>query len=111
LLGPQFAEAREAFQSQTMTQAAYCQIRETYVQALRLYLQGMQRYRTGMDLYAQALQTYTEHFLLPYIQGFTDKQYWETLISQLQKGDFLQDLLVPMTANAVRIIPPDVPPE
>jgi hypothetical protein len=111
MLGPQLAEAQAAFQSQTMPQEEYCQIREAYLQALRLYLQGMQRYRTGMDLYAQAVAAYTDQLLIPYTQGFTDRQQWEILISQLQKRDFLHEFLLPLTANAIRIMPPDSPPE
>src|SRR5215475_10684917 len=111
MLGPQLAEAQAAFQSQTMPQEEYCQIREAYLQALHLYLQGMQRYRTGMDLYARALAAYTDQLLIPYMQGFTDRQQWEILISQLQKRDFLHEFLLPLTANAIRIMPPDSPPE
>lgn len=67
----------------------------------------MQRYRTGMDLYTRALVAYGAHFLLLYTQGFTHQQTWEVLIQQLERGDFLQGLLVPLTANAIRSPPPE----
>ena len=65
----------------------------------------------GMDFYARALDAYGERFLVPYTQGFSDRQRWEALIRQLEQGDFLQDLLVPMTANAILSSPPDAPPQ
>ncbi len=110
LLRSQFVEARTALQEQRLDQDEYCRVREAYVQALRMYLDGMRGYRTGMDFYAKALTAYGERFLLPYTQGFSDREQWVTLIRQLERGDFLQDLLVPMTANAVRSAPPDAPP-
>jgi len=110
-LGPQLAEAQSAYQAKTMTQDGFCRVREMYSRALRLYLRGMQDYRNGMDLYAQALDEYVDRFLSPYIKGFTDPQSWEGLITQLQRGDFLHTILVPMTANAIRGVPPDAPPE
>jgi hypothetical protein len=88
----------------------YCGRQERYRQALQLYRQGMQRYRTGMDLYTQTLGAYGARFLLPYTQGFTHPPLWEVLIQQLARGDFLQDLLVPLTANAIRSPPPETPP-
>jgi hypothetical protein len=110
-LGPQFAEAQMAHRAKTMTNDEFCRVRETYAYALRLYLQGMQDYRRGMDLYAHALDEYVDRFVSPYIEGFTNPRYWEELIVQLQRGDFLHDVLVPMTANAVRGVPPSAPPE
>jgi hypothetical protein len=86
-------------------------VREAYLQALRLYQQGIQRYRAGMDFYARALDAYGGRFLVPYTRGFGDRQTWEALVWQLERGDFLQDLLVPMTANAIRSSPPDAPPQ
>jgi hypothetical protein len=111
LLYPQFVQARAALQEQRITQEEYCRVREAYVQALRMYRDGMRGYRTGMDFYAKALTAYAERFLLPYTQGFNDREQWVTLVRQLERGDFLQDLLVPMTASAVRSTPPDAPPE
>ena len=86
-------------------------MREAYVQALRMYRDGIQGYRTGMDLYARALTAYAERLLVPYAQGFNDREQWLRLIQQLGRGDFLQDILVPMTASAVRSTPPEAPPE
>ncbi len=109
-LSIQLTEARAAFQTKTISQEQYCRVREKYAQGLRLYLQGIQGYRTGMDLYARALDAYGERFLEPYTQGFTDPQQWQTLIRQLERGDFLQDLLVPMAENVRRNSPSDVSP-
>ena len=111
LLYSQLVEARAALQAKTISQEEYCRVREAYMQALRLYQQGIQRYRAGMDFYARALDAYGERFLVPYTQGFSDRQRWEALIRQLEQGDFLQDLLVPMTANAILSSPPDTPPQ
>jgi hypothetical protein len=110
LLHPQLVAAHAAFQAQTLSADAYCDVQERYRQALQLYRQGMQRYRTGMDLYAQALDAYGVHFLLLYTQGFTHQQMWEVLIRQLERGDFLHEFLIPLTANAIRSPPPQVPP-
>jgi hypothetical protein len=111
MLYSQFVRARAALQEQRISQDEYCRVREAYGQALRMYRDGMQGYRTGMDLYARALTAYAERFLVPYTQGFSDREQWVRLIQQLERGDFLQDLLVPMTANAVRSTPPEAPPE
>ena len=46
-----------------------------------------------------------------YQQGYVNPDIWTVLISQLVQGDFLHDFLVPLTANAVRIPPPEIPPE
>jgi len=110
LLQTQLTEARAALETQTIDQQEYCRVREAYLQALSMYRDGMQGYRTGMDFYARALAAYGERFLIPYSRGFSDRQQWVVLIQQLDRGDFLQDLLVPMTANAVRISPPTAPP-
>jgi hypothetical protein len=111
LLYSQLVEARTAFQAKTLSQAEYCRIREAYRQALSLYRQGIEQYRAGMDFYRQALAAYGERFLIPYTQGFRDRQQWVRVIQQLERGDFLQDILVPMTAHAVRSSPPQAPPE
>ncbi|HEV8712767.1 MAG TPA: hypothetical protein VGX03_08075 [Candidatus Binatia bacterium] len=110
LLPAQLAAARVAFQAQTLSADDYCGVQERYRQALQMYRQGMQRYRTGMDLYAQALDAYGTRFLLLYTQGFAHPQPWAVLIQQLEQGDFLHDVLVPLTANAIRSPPPTVPP-
>lgn len=110
-LRPQLAEAQTAFQAKTLSRDDFCRVRETYQRALRLYLQGMQSYRKGMDLYARALNIYAEQFLLPYSKGFTEPKQWVDLIAQLRKGNFLHEVLVPMTTNAIRSVPPDIPPE
>jgi hypothetical protein len=110
LLHVQLAQARAALQEQRIDQDEYCRVREAYLQALRMYREGMQGYRTGMDFYAKALAAYGERFLIPYAQGFNDRHQWVVLIQSLERGDFLQDLLVPMTANAVRSSPPAAPP-
>jgi hypothetical protein len=110
-LNPQLAEAKTAFQAKTLSRDDFCHVRETYQTALRLYLQGMQSYRKGMDLYARALNVYADQFLSPYLKGFTDPQQWVDLIAQLQQGNFLHDILVPMTTNAIRGVPPDAPPQ
>ncbi len=109
LLSPQMVEAKNALQAKTITQDDFCRVRENYLQALRLYAQGMQSYRTGMDLYARALDEYTEQFLTPSIKGFNEPQHWEKLIAKLRQGDFLHNVLVPLTANAIRSAPPDAP--
>jgi hypothetical protein len=111
LLTPQLAEAQAAVQAQTMSREQYCSVREAYWRALGIYLQGMQGYRAGMELYAKALDAYGQRFQLPYTQGFSDRQRWEILLQQLERRNFLEDILVPMTANAYRSTPPDVPPE
>ncbi|MGH7960636.1 MAG: hypothetical protein ACRERD_02280 [Candidatus Binatia bacterium] len=111
LLHAQLLRAREALQAQAIAQEEYCRVRESHLQALRLYQRGIQGYRAGMDFYAQALNTYGERFLIPYTRGFTHPRQWEALIRQLERGDFLQDILVAMTANAIRSSPPDAPPE
>ena len=110
LLHPQVVDTRAAFQAQTLSVDRYCGVQERYRHALQLYRQGMQRYRTGMDLYTQALVAYGARFLFPYIQGFSHQQTWEVLIQQLERGDFLQDLLVPLAVNAIRASPPETPP-
>ena len=110
LLQVQFIEARTAFAEQRIVRDEYCRVREAYLQALSMYRDGMQGYRTGMDFYSKTLAAYGERFLIPYIQGFSDRQQWVTLILRLERRDFLQDLLVPMTANAVRSSPPNAPP-
>jgi hypothetical protein len=111
LLPAQLAAARAAFQAHTLSVDDYCGVQKRYRQALQLYWQGMQRYRIGMDLYAQALDAYGARFLLLYTQGFTHQQLWAVLIGQLEHGDFLHDVLVPLTANAMRSLPPAVPPQ
>ena len=63
------------------------------------------------DLYAHALDVYVDRFLTPYSKGFSDPQQWKDLIAQLNRHDFLQEILILMTTNAVRGVPPDVPPE
>lgn len=109
LLNAQLVTAHAAAQSQMLSADEYCGVQERYRQALHLYRQGMQRYRIGMDLYAQALGAYGTRFLLPYIQGFTHQQLWVVLIQQLEQGDFLHDVLVPLTVSATRSPPPTVP--
>jgi hypothetical protein len=110
LLHPQVVDTRAAFQAQTLSVDDYCGRQERYRQALQLYRQGMQRYRRGMDLYTHALVAYGARFLLLYTQGFTRQQTWVVLIQQLERGDFLHDFLVPLTANAIRSPPPETPP-
>jgi chromosome segregation ATPase len=110
-LRPQLAEAQTAFQAKTLSRDDFCRVRENYQNAIRLYLQGIQTYRKGMELYARALDTYTDQFLLPYCKGFTEPRYWVDLIAQLKQGNFLHDILVPMTTNAIRGAPPDAAPE
>ena len=110
-LAPQLAEARSAYRAKMMTEEEFCHIRDTYNHALRLYLQGMKNYRRGLDLYARALDEYRNQFIGPYISGFANPRYWEELIDHLKQGNFLQDILVPMTVNAIRSLPPDTPPE
>jgi hypothetical protein len=109
LLNAQLATARAAFQAQTLSTDRYCGVQKRYQQALQLYWHGMQRYRIGMDLYAQALDAYGTRFLLLYTQGFSHQQLWEGLIWQLEQGNFLYDVLIPLTANAIRSSPPAVP--
>lgn len=109
LLNAQLATARAAFQARTLSADRYCGVQKRYQQALQLYQQGMQRYRIGMDLYAQALDAYGTRFLLLYSQGFSHQQLWEGLIWQLEQGNFLHDVLIPLTANAIYSSPPAVP--
>ncbi len=111
LLYAQLVQARTALQAKTLFQQDYCRIREASLQALGLYQHGMEQYCTGMDFYRQALAAYGERFLLPYTAGFQDPQQWVRVIGQLERGDFLQDFLVPMTANAVQSSSPQAPPE
>ena len=111
LLHSQLLKVRAAMQDRSLKREDYCRLREAHLQALQLYRQGIKGYRTGMAFYAEGLDTYGKHFLVPYTQGFTDPQRWQELIRQLERGDFLQDILVPMTANVVRSRPPDEPPE
>ena len=110
-LAPQLVEARSAYQANMMTEEDFCRIRDTYRQALHLYLEGMQNYRRGLELYARALDEYRTQFIGPYISGFADPRHWQALIDQLARGEFLQEILVAMTVNAIRSVPPDAPPE
>jgi hypothetical protein len=110
-LGPQLAEAQSAFQAKTISREEFCRVRDMYQHALSLYLQGMQSYRQGMDLYARALTVYVDRFLTPYRNGFNESQQWKDLLVELKQGNFLHDVLVPMTANAVRGSPPDAQSE
>lgn len=110
-LGPQLAEAQTAYRAQTITNDEFCRVQNTYAHAIRLYIEGMQSYRRGMELYARALDECVDRFFIPSIKGFTDSRYWEGLIAELRQGDFLHDILVPMTVNAIRSVPPDAPPE
>jgi len=111
LLSPQLAAAQASFHAKTITPDAYCRIRETYKHAVRFYWRGIQSYRHGLELYAHALDLYDEQFLTPYLHGFTDRHQWQQLIAHLTHGDFLHEVLVPLTVNAVRSVPPDLPPD
>ena len=111
LLHAQFVAARSAFETQASSAEEYCAIREAYLRALRLYRRGVETYRLGLELYARALAEYGDRFLTPYALGFEEPGYWRGLVHFLEQGDFLQEVLVPMTANAFRSSPPEEPPD
>ena len=111
LIHAQFLEAQAAFQEQLLTPEAYCYARESYLRALSLYRNGLEHYRTGLALYADGLNAYRERFVVPCLQGYTDPYQWQVLVERLEREDFLQEFLSPLTTNALRNAPQDIPPD
>ena len=111
LIHAQFLEAQAAFQEQLLTQEAYCYARESYLRALSLYRNGLEHYRTGLALYADGLNAYRERFVVPCVQGYTNPYQWQVLVERLEREDFLQEFLSPLTTNALRNAPQDIPPD
>ncbi len=107
----QFLEAEEARRKRLLTEGAYCQAREVYAAALSRYRGGLEQYRTGLSLYADALNAYREQFVVPCIRGYTDSSFWQALVTRFEQDDFLQELLNSLTANAIRSLPPEMPPD
>ncbi len=106
----QFLEAKAAYRKRLIPQGAYCQAREVYAEALSRYRGGLEQYRTGLLLYTDALNAYREQFVVPCIRGYTDPALWQALITRFEQDDFLQELLNSLTANAIRSLPPETPP-
>ena len=111
LVHEQFLEAKEAYQENMLTQEAYCHARKVYVQALYMYRDGLEHYKTGLALYADGLNAYREQFVVPCIRGYTNPSLWHALIARFEQEGFLQEFLNPLTANAIRSVPPDIPPD
>lgn len=107
----QFREAEEAHRKRMLTEEEYCQTREVYIEALSRYRGGLEQYRTGLALYADALNAYREQFVVPCIRGYTEPALWQALITRFERDDFLQELLNALTANAIRSLPPELPPD
>ncbi len=107
----QFREAEAEYRKQMLTEEEYCQVREVYVEALSRYRGGLEQYRTGLSLYADALNAYREQFVVPCIRGYTEPALWQALITRFEQDDFLQELLNSLTANAIRRLPPALPPD
>lgn len=107
----QFREAEEAHRKRMLTEEEYCQTREVYIEALSRYRGGLEQYRTGLALYADALNAYREQFVVPCIRGYTEPALWQALITRFEQDDFLQELLNALTANAIRSLPPETPPD
>lgn len=107
----QFLEAEEARRKRLLTEGAYCQAREVYAEALSRYRGGLEQYRTGLTLYADALNAYREQFVVPCIRGYTEPALWQALVTRFEQEDFLQELLNSLTANAIRSLPPEMPPD
>lgn len=107
----QFLEAKAAYRKRLILQGAYCQAREVYAEALSRYRGGLEQYRTGLTLYTDALNAYREQFVVPCIRGYTEPALWQALITRFEQDDFLQDLLNSLTANAIRHLPPEMPPD
>ena len=106
-----FLEAEAAYRKRLIPQGAFCQAREVYAEALSRYRGGLEQYRTGLTLYTDALNTYREQFVVPCIRGYTEPALWQALITRFEQDDFLQELLNALTANAIRSLPPETPPD
>jgi len=106
----QFLEAKAAYRKRLIPQGAYCQAREVYAEALSRYRGGLEQYRTGLTLYLDTLNAYREQFVVPCIRGYTNPALWQALITRFERDDFLQELLNALTANAIRSLPPETPP-
>lgn len=111
LVHAQFLEAEEAYRANPLTEAVYCRAREVYVEALSRYRGGLEQYRTGLALYTDALNAYREQFVIPCIRGYENPSLWQALITRFEQDDFLQELLNALTANAIRSLPPEPPPD
>ena len=106
-----FLEAKAAYRKRLIPQGVYCHAREVYAEALSRYRGGLEQYRTGLTLYTDALNAYREQFVVPCIRGYTEPALWQALITRFEQDDFLQDLLNSLTANAIRHLPPEIPPD
>jgi len=105
-----FLEAKAAYRKRLLPEGTYCQAREVYAEALSRYRGGLEQYRTGLTLYTDALNAYREQFVVPVIRGYTKPALWQALITRFEQDDFLQDLLNSLTANVIRRLPPETPP-
>ncbi len=106
-----FLEVEAAYRKRLLAEGVFCQAREVYAEALSRYQGGLEQYRTGLTLYTDALNAYREQFVVPCIRGYTNPALWQALITRFEQDDFLQDLLNALTANAIRSIPPEMPPD
>ncbi len=106
-----FLEAGAAYRKRLIPQGVYCQAREVYAEALSRYRGGLEQYRTGLTLYTDALNAYREQFVVPCIRGYTEPALWQAIITRFEQDDFLQELLNALTANAIRHLPPETPPD
>ena len=107
----EFLKAEAAYRKRLLSQGTYCQDREVYVEALSRYRGGLEQYRTGLTLYTDALNAYREQFVIPCIRGYANPALWQALIARFEQDDFLQELLNSLTANAIRSLPPERPPD
>ena len=107
----QFREAEDTYRKRMLTEKEYCQAREVYIEALSRYRGGLEQYRTGLALYSDALNAYREQFVVPCIRGYTNPALWQALVTRFERDDFLQELLNALTANAIRSLPPELPPD
>lgn len=106
-----FLEVEATYRKRLVTQEAFCQAREVYAEALSRYRGGLEQYRTGLTLYADALNAYREQFVVPCIRGYSEPALWQALVTRFEQEDFLQELLNSLTANAIRSLPPEMPPD
>ena len=106
-----FLEVEAAYRKRLLTEGVFCQAREVYAEALSRYRGGLEQYRTGLTLYTDALNAYREQFVVPCIRGYANPALWQALITRFEQDDFLQDLLNALTANAIRSLPPEMPPD
>ena len=106
-----FLEVKATYRKRLLPREAYCQAREVYAEALSRYQDGLEQYRTGLTLYTDALNAYREQFVIPCIRGYTNPALWQAIVTRFEQDDFLQDLLNSLTANAIRHLPLETPPD